>query len=163
VITNSCCLNDPAPFRSGYSRWKEKESHSPLLLTMSMSEAARFAPVADGAVRWIAYTATESGREEIFLRPFSGSPETVKRGKWHVSTMGGTEPRWRSDGHKLFFFVPNETLMAVDIMPGETFSYGQPRTLAIRSDARDGGVTADYDIAPGGQRFLISGQPLYRR
>ena len=36
--------------------------------------------------RWMAYTSNESGKDEVYVRPF---PE-VNKGKWQVSTSGGT-------------------------------------------------------------------------
>ena len=46
--------------------------------------------------RWLAYASNESGRFEIYVRPF---PEAG--GKWQVSTGGGTQPRWGRNGQEL--------------------------------------------------------------
>jgi hypothetical protein len=56
-------------------------------------------------MRWIAHTSTESGRQEIYVRPFapSGAAPAVSGGKWQVSKDGGTAARWRVDGRGLFF------------------------------------------------------------
>ena len=48
---------------------------------------------------WLAYTSDESGTSEVYVRPF---PET-SRGRWQVSTDGGTQPVWSADGRDLFF------------------------------------------------------------
>jgi Tol biopolymer transport system component len=60
--------------------------------------------------RWLAFASNESGRYEIYVRPF---PELG--GKSQVSTAGGTQPRWRQDGHELFYVAPDDRLMAVPI------------------------------------------------
>jgi len=77
--------------------------------------------------RWLAYHSTESGRSEVYVRPFpSGS------GKWPVSTDGGVYMRWRRDGKELFYVnnVSGSPLMAVPIQTdGSTFRAGIPRVL----------------------------------
>ena len=40
--------------------------------------------------RWVAYTSTETGRNEVYVAPF---PRTGA--KWQVSQNGGMMPRWR--------------------------------------------------------------------
>jgi eukaryotic-like serine/threonine-protein kinase len=49
--------------------------------------------------RWIAYQSDESGRTEIYVRPF---PD-VDMGRWQVSAAGGLAPRWSREGRELFF------------------------------------------------------------
>jgi len=82
---------------------------------------ARFAP--DG--RFIAYTATESGRPEIYVIPY---PQ--RAGKWQVSNGGGRFPRWSHDGARLYYAAPDETIVAVDVKTnGETLEIGQSHPL----------------------------------
>jgi eukaryotic-like serine/threonine-protein kinase len=48
--------------------------------------------------RWVAYVSGESGREEVYVRPFveaAGSAAGQTGGQWQVSTAGGISPRWR--------------------------------------------------------------------
>ena len=61
----------------------------------------RFSP--DG--RWVTYVSDESGRDEIYVRPFPGPG-----GKWQVSSGGGARPRWSSDGSGLVFLRGNHLL-----------------------------------------------------
>jgi eukaryotic-like serine/threonine-protein kinase len=49
--------------------------------------------------RWLAYTSDESGVNEVFVRPF---PET-QSARWQVSTGSGLQPRWSSDGSRLYY------------------------------------------------------------
>jgi len=49
--------------------------------------------------KWIAYESTETGRDEIYVRPFPNAQD----GKWQVSTSGGTNPKWAHNGRELFF------------------------------------------------------------
>ncbi len=92
--------------------------------------AGRFSP--DG--RWIAYHSNESGKDEIYVRPFdasaaSGSPPaagTAVTGKWMVSKDGGTVPLWRGDGKEMFYLAPNGVAMAVDVNTSGVFQAGIP-------------------------------------
>ncbi len=61
--------------------------------------------------RWLAYEANDSGRFEIWVRPF---PE-VNSGHWQVSTAGGTRPLWARSGQELFYVSPTGALMRVGV------------------------------------------------
>src|SRR5439155_21550062 len=67
---------------------------SPLLQTRFDEEAAAVSP--DG--RWLAYVRNQTGRPEIYVRPFA-SPA----GKTQVANNGGREPAWARDGQELFY------------------------------------------------------------
>jgi serine/threonine-protein kinase len=49
--------------------------------------------------RWLAYVSTESGRGEVYVRPF---PD-VDKGRWQVSTNGGGAPHWSRNMRELYF------------------------------------------------------------
>ena len=52
--------------------------------------------------RFIAYESDETGRDEIYVRPF---PE-VDSGKWQISNQGGISPTWHANGRELIFQNP---------------------------------------------------------
>jgi serine/threonine protein kinase len=106
---------------------------------------ARLSP--DG--RYVAYSSGESRRTEVYVQavPPAG-------GKWQISVAGGSQPRWRKDGRELFFLSPDRKLMAVDIRAGTGASAGAPRVLFPLTASVVG--LDSYDVAPDGQRFLIS-------
>lgn len=66
----------------------------PFLVTSFDEHAARFSP--DG--RFVAYQSSESGRNEVYVRPFPGPG-----GRWLISTDSGTAPVWSADGKELFY------------------------------------------------------------
>lgn len=107
--------------------------------------------------RWLAYTSTETGREETYVTHFpSGS------GKWQVSQNGGLFPLWRGDGKELYFmgFGSNATaeVFAVSVNAnGDTFESGQVRTLFPISYTAPLGYP--YDVTPDGQRFIQATSP----
>jgi hypothetical protein len=107
--------------------------------------AGGFSP--DG--RWLAYASNESGRFEIYVKPF---PEPG--GKWQVSTGGGLEPRWRGDGKELFYLAPDDKVMAVEVGTGAAFEAGTPQALFVTSLKNASG--SHYDVTPDGQRFLLN-------
>ena len=91
----------------------------PWLQTPSQEFAASFSP--DG--RSIAYVSDESGRYEVYVRPFPGPGE-----KWQISTQGGVEPVWSRDGRELFYWNEDK-LMVLDVTLRPAFRAGKPRTL----------------------------------
>jgi len=111
-------------------------------------------------MRWIVYASNDSGRFEIYVRPFissgpgaSGSSgPSLGEGKWQVSKDGGTQPKWRADGKEVIFRALNGPPMAVDISTsGAAFQPGVPKQLfALPSNVGDWDMTAD------GKRFLVA-------
>jgi hypothetical protein len=119
----------------------------PLILTPFTERNAEISP--DG--RFLAYESNESGRAEIYVRPF---PE-VERGRWQVSTGGGTQAAWARNGRELFYLDGSNTLTAVPVQTtGATFSAGNPARVFDRAYATPVGFRT-YDVSPDGQRFLI--------
>jgi Tol biopolymer transport system component len=98
----------------------------PYLQTEFHDYHARFSP--DG--RWVAYDSNESGRREVYVRPFPDA----KAGKWIVSTGGGVLPHWRRDGRELYY-VEGRKLMVVDVSADSRFKSGTPRVLFEIPDA----------------------------
>jgi serine/threonine-protein kinase len=99
--------------------------------------------------RFLAYVSNESGRTEIYVRPF---PDGA--GKWQASVEGGSRPRWRSDAKELFF-VNAATLMAVSVSTDAGFTLGQPQRLFDSPDLiRGGGNVPFHDVSADGQRFV---------
>ena len=101
----------------------------------------RFSP--DG--RWLAYRSDESGRNEVYVRPFPKG-----EGRWVISLSGGAAPRWRGDGRELFYEV-NREIWAVAVTPSATgLNVGKPRRLFDI-----GAGSAGWDVARDGQRILV--------
>jgi Tol biopolymer transport system component len=128
----------------------------PVVQTSFDETQGQFSP--DG--RWLAYTSNESGREEILVRPF---PEAG--GKRQVSTSGGSQPRWRSDGKELFYVAADARLMAVPIRvtpDARAMDAGRPAALFPARLASGAGINltgwqsrALYAVARDG-RFLMN-------
>ncbi len=117
--------------------------------TRTYETSPRFSP--DG--RWIAYSSNESGRYEIYVRPYPGPG-----GKWQISTEGGTEPVWNPKGHELFY-RQGQKMFAVDYSAEPTFSAGKPKVLFEGPYVQTPRSFPDYDVSPDGQRFLMLKAP----
>ena len=104
--------------------------------------------------RWLAYESSESGRNEIFVRPFNGI-STEGKTRWQVSSGGGRMPRWRGDGRELFFLAGLGGVMSASVTSASGgFRFEPPRELfETRAIQQKSNL---YDVAPDGQRFLIN-------
>jgi hypothetical protein len=111
--------------------------------------------------QWLAYQSNESGRNEVYVRPFPN----VDAGRWQVSTSGGSQPLWARDGGELFFLDAGSNLMRVAVPKGSTFTPGPPAqilgTLAARFFTAGPGRT--YDVSRDGQRQHRRRDELDRR
>jgi serine/threonine-protein kinase len=121
---------------------------TPLVQTPFNERNAEVSP--DG--RWLAYEANDSGRFNIYVRPF---PD-VSSGYWQVSTDGGTRPLWERNSRELFYLSLTGALMRVGVTPGRTWAATAPTKLfdgQYGASANQSGRT--YDVAPDGKRFLM--------
>jgi len=118
---------------------------TPFLETKALEAWPAFSP--DG--RWIAFASNESGRLEVWVRPFPGPG-----GKQPVSNQGGTEPIWSKDGRKLYYRKDAE-VWAVDVRIEETFSCGIPVRLFEQRGLAGGEPTRGWDLWPDGKSFLM--------
>jgi serine/threonine-protein kinase len=102
--------------------------------------------------RWIAYESTETGRDEIYVRPFPDA----QGGKWQVSTGGGFNPKWAHSGEELFFISANNDMVVAEVgTDGGGIRVGRRQilfNLAQRFIAAQPNY-AMWDVAPGDQRF----------
>lgn len=108
----------------------------------------RFSP--DG--KWMAYVSNESGKDEVFVRPFPGPGSRVQ-----ISSGGGTEPVWSRDGRRIYY-RSGQRVIEADVTHGAVFSFGARRavfslTTLPRDEFR---ISASYDVSPDGQRIIFA-------
>jgi Tol biopolymer transport system component len=101
--------------------------------------------------RWIAYQSDESGRNEVYVRPF---PE-VSKGRWQVSPTGGTRPLWSRDGREFFFLDSSRRMNVVSVQDGSVVSFGAPRVLFDTSALGLEGQQRNFELSTDGTRFLM--------
>ena len=99
--------------------------------------------------RWLAYQSDESGRQEIYVRPFPGPG-----GRWPISTDGGTEPVWARSGRELFY-RNGDKMMSAAVETKSTF--GKPKLLFEgHYETTIYTLLPNYDVSHDGQRFLMT-------
>ena len=118
----------------------------PFVQTPFNQHVPRFSP--DG--RYVAYVSEESGQLEVYVQPF---PEGGR--KVTVSSNGGTRVRWSRDGKELFY-VEGQTLVAVTVSSGSSFSVGSATHLFEHAGLMPGSNYASYDVSADGQRFILA-------
>ncbi len=122
------------------------------LVEVAASPEQEMHPAVSPDGRWVAYTSLESGRPEVWVRPFPNS----KDGSWQVSRGGGTEPLWAHSGTELFYRSEGQELMAVPITPSATtFVHGDPTPLFSTMEYVGFIYRQMYDVSPDDQRFVM--------
>ena len=100
--------------------------------------------------RWIAYDSSESGRNEVYVRPFGGSG-----GKWKLSTDGGTYPTWSRARPELFYTVDGQIMVTRYTVDGNTFHAEKP-TVWSKGGYLERPGNRGFDVHTDGERMALS-------
>jgi dipeptidyl aminopeptidase/acylaminoacyl peptidase len=125
---------------------------SPVVQTKFAEREAQFFPGGG----WFAYQSNESGRFEIYMKPF---PDFGRERIGPISANGGTQVRWRRDGTELFYLGLDNSLMAVSMRVtsnGQAFELGTPVRLFPTNAMGQAVFLQQYDVSHDGTRFLIT-------
>ena len=121
----------------------------PLVATAEFAEGEpAFSP--DG--RWLAYSSDETGRREVFVRPFPDVGSTRVR----VSTNGGLGPLWAHSGRELFFMDEERGLVAAEFDPVAGQVRAQETLFTIPPGYSVFAGANFYDVTSDDQRFLMA-------
>ena len=101
---------------------------------------------------WLAYASNESGRNEVYVRPF---PNTAD-GRWQVSTAGGVQPRWAPDSRELYYLDAASQLIAARVTTSPTFAITELHPLFNASLLSLDPFHQSYDVMPDGRYFLFA-------
>ncbi|HXV90658.1 MAG TPA: protein kinase, partial [Gemmatimonadales bacterium] len=98
--------------------------------------------------RWLAYVSEESGRAEVYVRPFPGPG-----GRAQVSNGGGTEPRWAPSGRAIFF-RNGAAMMQASVRTEPAFALSETHRL-FTGPFINGMIYPNYDVARDGRSFVM--------
>jgi serine/threonine-protein kinase len=97
---------------------------------------------------WVAYQSNESGRAEVYVRPFPGPGRPIL-----VSQGGGSSPVWSRDGRRLFF-VSGENWMVASVVTEPTFRMESRTPFAPTDGFSVQTLIQRYDVSLDGERLL---------
>jgi serine/threonine protein kinase len=103
--------------------------------------------------RFIAYNSNESGRPEVYVRPF---PNVGAR-RWPVSTDGGAGPVWTRGGTELVYRDSLGRIMAVTVQShdNDQLDFSKPEPLFTFGSGMGAGLDRGFDVTADGERFLF--------
>jgi dipeptidyl aminopeptidase/acylaminoacyl peptidase len=125
------------------------------LKALVASDANEVAPRLSPNGQWLAYASDESGRNQIYARPYPGPGPRVQ-----MSDEGGTQPMWSRDGRRLFY-RSGDALMSLDVRVDPTSAQllGSNRRELFQGKFLGNDlirVLSLYDVAPDGKQFLFA-------
>ncbi len=103
--------------------------------------------------RWLAYASTETGRAEVYVRPYPN----VNASRTPVTSQGGSQPGWSKSLRELFYVRRGSDqgdqvgeMHSVMIPPGNSFTVGEDRILFTQPR-----TIGYWGVTPDGQRFAV--------
>jgi Tol biopolymer transport system component len=111
--------------------------------------------------RYVSYASNETGRNEVYVRPFAGGAEAEAR---RISKEGAQGLGFfRRDGRELYFLAANRSIMAVSVTPTATgLEFGEPTVLFPAPAGLQLG-TGNTTISQNGERFVVAVPPALLR
>ncbi|HUQ98466.1 MAG TPA: protein kinase [Gemmatimonadaceae bacterium] len=141
-------VDDPVGARDIYAVPLEGSDRRPRpVMTTEFDELApRLSP--DG--KWIAYVSNESGRYDVYVRPFPSLG-----GRVVISSGGGVEPLWSRDGRQIFYRSPSSNSIIAASMSLSDNPEVLARDTIVADDFISNPFHPMYDVAPDGKRLLL--------
>lgn len=142
-----CSVDNP---QSGSDIWAIELSGTHKARPFLQTPFAEAAPAISPDGLWVAYVSNESGRNEVYVRPFSGSGQ-----KWQVSTVGGEQPVWAHSGRELFYVNGYRMQVAPITSHLSTFAAGVPQLLFDEHYSAGNAPWPSFAVSMDDQRFLM--------
>jgi serine/threonine-protein kinase len=121
--------------------------------TLAAGNYDEYAPALSPDGHWLAYVSVESGREQVFVRPFPDAG----RARWPVSTSGGYSPVWSHSGRQLFYVSAADSMMVVDVSASSApeFVTGAAHALFSTSMLQVDPYHPGFGLAPDDRSFIM--------
>jgi serine/threonine-protein kinase len=118
---------------------------APAISLLAASRFNEFSPAFSPDGRWVAYQSDESGRGEIYVRPFPGPGAQIQ-----ISRDGGSTPKWQ--GREIFYVQPDGSgkLIMAATVESQPELHVTGTKVALRSVN-----FVSFDVARDGRRFLL--------
>jgi serine/threonine-protein kinase len=120
-------------------------------VTLVASRFDSYMPTLSPDGRWLAYVSPESGREEVYVRPFPDAGQA----RWQVSTGGGAAPAWAHSGRELFYLSQTGQMISVEVLPGPTFRPGAQHALFALPRIDPSPFHRAYVVTPDDRAFIM--------
>ena len=132
---------------------RAEEPVNPKPLTVAQTEFGEFLARFSPDNRSIAYLSNETGKNEVYLQPFtpSANGSSAAGGKSIVSSGGGNWLGWRGDGKELYYSSLDGHMMVVEIATNPTNRVGIAHSLFQIPQKAFG-----WDVTTDGNRFLVA-------
>jgi Tol biopolymer transport system component len=110
-----------------------------------------FHPAISPSGRWMAYSSDESGRADIYIKPYPGPGGAIP-----VTTDGGREPVWDPSERELYYRDDTgDKIFKVSILSEPTVQVGSPELLFEGRFLGSSFWGRCYDISPKGDFFVL--------
>ncbi|WP_411279071.1 TolB family protein [Gemmatimonas sp.] len=118
----------------------------------SVESHATFSP--DG--RWIAYASNQTGRPEVYIRPYPGAEPAIQ-----VSGNGGDSPAWSRDGKRLFLSTnrgdrERNDLMVADVTLGDAVRVARAEPFITPWPYESTVYLRSYDVLADGSFLAVA-------
>ena len=131
---------------------------TPVALLQNSKRALNPALSPDG--RWLAYSSDETGRFQVYVRPFANG--ALGPGRTLISNTTGKNPHWSPATRELLYEMPDHHVMTVPYtVAGDAFNAGKPRLWSETVPYASSELAAYWEIAPDGKRLAVLRPPAY--
>jgi serine/threonine-protein kinase len=128
-------------------------SEKPTVEPFVVSRFTEEQPAISADKRWVAFVSTQSGRDEVYVRP-TGPGDQVQ-----VSVSGGIEPVWGRDSTELFYRSTEKAgspvLMRAAVTTTPKFAVLSQERKFSMAEMATATPHRNYDLSPDGQTFVM--------
>ncbi len=120
---------------------------------VARTDFEEYSPTLSPDGRWLAFGSNASGRDEVYVVAFPGTPGGATM---QVSPAGGSEPLWANSGRELFYRDAKGDLVAVAVTAeGDRLRVASRRSLFSAKEYLTDNRSRDFAVAPDDRFFYF--------